>query len=364
MRYAIVTTTINMPHLIDDYAADCVAHDRDVFFVIAGDRKTPASVGGFCADVQRKHGVAVIYMDGAEQEAYLQRFPELAKHIPWNCIQRRNVAILKAYEMGADIIALIDDDNYLADQDFCGGHSIVGSSAQHKVYGAGLPWFNVCGFLEERSGRRFFPRGFSLTERRAVESNANPVDWHGKVVVNAGLWLGDPDIDAITRLAIAPDVTAYSLDHNFVLHKGTWCPFNSQNTALAREVVPAYFLSPHIGRFDDIWAAYVIKAIADHLGHGIAFGRPLVQQRRNEHDLWSDLDLERFGLSQTDRFCGWLSEVTLHGDTYGRCLEEMIPQLQSAVLASSLASGPVLNAYVKMLEGYMVWTATMRRVAG
>ena len=29
----------------------------------------------------------------------------------WNCIQRRNFAILEAYDRGAEIIALIDDDN-------------------------------------------------------------------------------------------------------------------------------------------------------------------------------------------------------------------------------------------------------------
>ena len=29
----------------------------------------------------------------------------------WNCIQRRNFGLLKAYELGAEIIATIDDDN-------------------------------------------------------------------------------------------------------------------------------------------------------------------------------------------------------------------------------------------------------------
>ena len=31
--------------------------------------------------------------------------------IGWNCIQRRNFAIILAYKMGADIISTIDDDN-------------------------------------------------------------------------------------------------------------------------------------------------------------------------------------------------------------------------------------------------------------
>ena len=40
-----------------------------------------------------------------------KKWPKLSKLVGWNCIQRRNFAILEAYERGADTIALIDDDN-------------------------------------------------------------------------------------------------------------------------------------------------------------------------------------------------------------------------------------------------------------
>ena len=39
------------------------------------------------------------------------KWPKLSKLIGWNCIQRRNFAILEAIERGAKVIALIDDDN-------------------------------------------------------------------------------------------------------------------------------------------------------------------------------------------------------------------------------------------------------------
>ena len=47
--------------------------------------------------------------------------------------------------------------------------------------------------------------------------------------------------------------------------KGTWSPFNSQNTALSAKIIPAYPLSPKVGRYDDIWASYVIYRIAGPL---------------------------------------------------------------------------------------------------
>ena len=40
-----------------------------------------------------------------------KKWPKLSNLIGWNCIQRRNFAILEALERGATQIALIDDDN-------------------------------------------------------------------------------------------------------------------------------------------------------------------------------------------------------------------------------------------------------------
>lgn len=74
----------------------------------------------------------------------LKDFPELDQEIPWNCIQRRNIAILTAFQKGCDVIITIgvslpasfsparfqyltracpDDDNYFVEgQDFVGEH--------------------------------------------------------------------------------------------------------------------------------------------------------------------------------------------------------------------------------------------------
>ena len=83
--------------------------------------------------------------------------------------------------------------------------------------------------------------------------------------LTAACGLADPDIDAVTRLAAPVMATGYKRGESFALAKGTWFPFNSQNTALAREAIPAYFLSPHVGRYDDIWASYVVKSVAVHM---------------------------------------------------------------------------------------------------
>ena len=71
------------------------------------------------------------------------------------------------------------------------------------------------------------------------------------------------DVDAITRLCNDISAVEYTREKSFSMAKGTWCPFNSQNTAISRSVIPAYCLSPRVGRYDDIWASYVCLAIMD-----------------------------------------------------------------------------------------------------
>src|SRR5581483_5232271 len=104
-------------------------------------------------------------------------------------------------------------------------------------------------------------------------TSCSPVE--RRVAVNAGFWLDNPDIDALTRMERQIVVRGFNEKwpgSNFTLQPGTWSPFNSQNTALMRDVIPAYFLSPYIGRYDDIWASYIVNRIAAQLGDVITFG--------------------------------------------------------------------------------------------
>lgn len=123
----------------------------------------------------------------------------------------------------------------------------------------------------------------------------------------------------------------YTREDSFVLTNGTWCPFNSQNTSYHRSVIPAYFLSPTIGRMDDIWASYVLTRCMHHLGHVVRFGHPLVtqvsclphthgaaltpiclpSQDRNPHNFMVDHEKERIGLESGGKLCSILQSIPL-----------------------------------------------------
>lgn len=333
MKYSIVTTTINVPVLLEKYIDDAIKHKRDCFVVVVADKKTPVEAKAYCENLAQQKKIDILFMDIERQEEYLKNFPELAAHIPYNCIMRRNIGILYAYQKGADIIATIDDDNLFLSEDFLGLNR-VGDTKELDVFTSQTGWLNVCDFLKEKFGRIFYHRGFPL-EERFKEENLTAEKVKTKVVINAGFWMGDPDIDALTRVYYSAkpiESVAFNRTSNFALAKGTWSPFNSQNTSLAREVIPGYFLSPFVGRYDDIWASYVVKHIADHLGHSISFGFPIVDQKRNPHNYWKNLvKEEQMGMMFTPRFVNVLKNIRLSGKDYQTCYREITEALPKAL---------------------------------
>ncbi|WP_337286658.1 hypothetical protein [Candidatus Methylomirabilis sp.] len=343
---------------------DSIAFGRqEVSFIVVGDRKTPAEAKKFCEDLRQRYPYDLTFLSVDDQERYLRSYPELASHLPYDSIQRRNVGVLLGYERGADVIITIDDDNFLAESNFIRCHTLVGQNVQIDAYGSPGGWINVCDFLTEEHGFRFYHRGFPLGERSGNDRlNPQVSSLKGRVVVNVGFWLDEPDVDAVTRLALPARVTGLKRAENFALAFGTWSPFNSQNTALARDIVPSYFLSPLVGRYDDIWASYVIKAIADHMGDLITFGHPLVRQERNPHDYWVDLDKEKDGMQLTDRFCQYLRAINFTGATYADCYKEVIEGLWSAIENDGRLS-PFARSYLSgYVRGMESWRATIARV--
>ena len=94
MKKVIVSTTINPPT-----EAICRFDSMlDWDLVVIGDLKTPK-------DYALKRGA---YYSPKAQEKYDK---ELSDAIGWNCIQRRNFGLLFARDMGAEVVAVVDDDN-------------------------------------------------------------------------------------------------------------------------------------------------------------------------------------------------------------------------------------------------------------
>ena len=107
--------------------------------------------------------------------------------------------------------------------------------------------------------------------------------------IQANFWDGDPDVDAITRFVFAPECKFFK--KYFPFHSKKISPFNSQNTLLNRNVIKDYFLFPHVGRMDDIWAAYYVTSKK----YVVVYGKPTVYQKRNVHNYLTDFKNETVG---------------------------------------------------------------------
>jgi glycosyltransferase involved in cell wall biosynthesis len=364
MKTSIVTTTINIPVLLRDYSESIQRYGhRDVDIIVIGDRKSPPDTEDFCQAINRQ--VSCTYLDIPAQEKYLADFPDLYRHIRFDCIQRRNIGMFMAYRNGADVVITIDDDNFVTNQDFVGLHGVVGTSREVHLHASTSGWLNVCSFLEVDDGVRFYHRGYPQkmrwNEREHFTTSCRATR---RIAVNAGFWLDNPDIDALTRIERQPIVRGFNAawTGNIALEPGTWSPFNSQNTSLMRAALPAYFLSPYIGRYDDIWASYVINRIAQHFGDVLTFGEPVVRQRRNPHDFWKDLDVERDGMILTDGFCEALRSIKLCGGSYHACFGEITRALPHAWSEGACWTDSQKSWRSRLFEGMQLWHVAFQSI--
>lgn len=170
MKISIVTTTIRIPYFIDSYIKNFKKYNhKHINFIIIGDLKTHKGIKRYIKGLNAKPEHSFDYWDVYRQKEWLKRFPRLDRLIPYNSIQRRNIGYIIAYEAGSDIIISVDDDNYAATDDFIGMHSIVATTAHIYTVRSSTSWFNPCDYLETRTQRRIYPRGFPYSKRGAKE---------------------------------------------------------------------------------------------------------------------------------------------------------------------------------------------------
>jgi|MDTF01.1.fsa_nt_gb hypothetical protein len=367
-KIAIITTTINYPKLLDDYAKDSKKYLKknvELFFVIAGDKKTPKNTSQLCNKLEKKYLFNFFYLDEKKQNSFLNDFKELKKYLPWNSVQRRNVAILFALKLKAELIITIDDDNFLHDKDFLNSHLNQMNGDNKFELSSKTGWVNICKFLKEKNSNNFFHRGYPISKRYSSQNstlNKNPKA--KKICVNAGLWLGDPDVDAVTRLAQKIVATKYLLKKNFILDNKTSSPFNSQNTAIISKSFPAYFLSPFVGRLDDILASYVYRKVSDHLNYHVSYGKPIVVQHRNYHNIWKDLDKERFYTEFLEVFFAVLNNIKLSKKNYFDCTGELISKIEIEIKKKKYSNlnKEELKCFKDIVKGYKIWLKSIQKI--
>ena len=272
MNKFIVLTTIQKP----TKATIRFSEKKDWNLIVVGDKKTPHE------DYKK---INCTYLSPNDQEKINKQLSDL---IGWNCIQRRNIGFLYAYMEGVDILATVDDDNI--PYNFWGENLLIKKQITAKEYRSKNGYFDP---LSITNYKELWHRGYPIEH----VPTKNQIEYIGlsKItpLVQADLWNGDPDIDAICRLTYMPEVS-FGVKEPFFSSQIS--PFNSQNTFLAREVIPYYMMLPHVGRMDDIWASYLVQ---EKFPNSVIYNSPSVYQDRNKHDIIEDLEKEIIGYRNT-----------------------------------------------------------------
>lgn len=271
----IVTTTIYEPSI----AIKKFAQMSDWTFIIVGDTKTPHDDYYALQDTHKN----VVYLDPNYQYS---NYELLSSLIGWNSIQRRNIGYIEAYKRGADIIASIDDDNIPYDN--WGKEILLNQNIVCDYYYNKDDKINIWDPLSTTKYKHLWHRGFPL-ELIKTKNNLNNHKITIMPSVQADLWNGDPDVDAIERLQF--DLNCDFNDEQYPFCGKDVSPFNSQNTFFTRDSIKDFYLFPHVGRMDDIWGSYYLQS----KGYKVIYNKPTVYQDRNVHNYLNDFMKEYDG---------------------------------------------------------------------
>jgi hypothetical protein len=306
MKKYLILTSISQPSVATLKYCE-IADKKDWQLVFIGDLKTPHESYQKLESEYKNF----TYLTPEQQE---KLYPELSEAIGWNKCQRRNIGFVYAYDNGAEIVATVDDDNIPYDN--WGQNLHVGKEIEIDLFeNISVKYFDPISVTNQKE---LWHRGYPIE----CLQQKNNVEYKGKtkrkVLVQADFWDGDPDIDALCRLSKKPIVKFNNFDP---FCSNQIAPFNSQNTFLAREVIPYYSVLPHIGRMDDIWGSYILQK---YFPNSVIYCKPSVYQDRNLQDLITNLEKEIIGyrntfdlLSNLDNYQNYLPDsANLFWETY------------------------------------------------
>jgi hypothetical protein len=267
-KFIIITSIFKPTQAIEAFSGL-----KDHHLVVVGDKKTPADW----------HHDNCTYLNVNDQIALS---PALANVIPFNHYGRKMIGYIYAMQQGADIIIDTDDDNIPYD-----GWSFPSFEGSFISSKNDLGWVNIYHHFSEQP---IWPRGLPL---RHINDSRDKLQWQKeKSNQKVGIWQGladeDPDVDAIYRLT-SNTPCVFQKKEPVVLEKGTVSPFNSQNTAIHKDLFPLLFLPSFVTfRFTDILRGIIAQPILWQQGYRLGFTKATVVQKRNEHDYFKDFESE------------------------------------------------------------------------
>lgn len=328
MKKAIVITSIFNP----TEAVFKFASLSDYATIVIGDKKTPADWA--CK------GVEFISIEKQNDMPF-----ELRKALPVNHYSRKMLGYLEAISSGADLIIDTDDDN-IPKEDW----AFPSFEGDFDSVPADKGFVNIYQIFTDQ---KIWPRGLPLDLiTKSFELDSSLITEKSNIGVWQGLADEDPDVDAIYRLT--SDAPCYFSERSpVVLQRGTICPFNTQNTAIRKELFSLLYLPTYVTfRFTDILRGLIAQPIMWLYDYHLGFVNATVVQKRNPHDYIKD----------------FASEIPM----YQHC-REVVEIVSNAISSDESIEGNLYNSYCSLLKAKIVckremanleaWLSDMQKIS-
>jgi reversibly glycosylated polypeptide/UDP-arabinopyranose mutase len=150
-----------------------------------------------------------------------------------------------------------------------------------------------------------FVRGYPYSLRQGVTT-----------VISHGLWMNAYDYDAPTQLLKVNERNTRYIDMTQTIPKGVLYPMCSMNVAFNKKIIGPAFMQGLMGegqpwaRYDDMFAGWTSKVIADHLNLGVKSGAPYIHHNKASNP-FTNLKKEYMGLFWQEDIIQFMSNVKL-----------------------------------------------------
>jgi reversibly glycosylated polypeptide/UDP-arabinopyranose mutase len=193
-----------------------------------------------------------------------------------------------------------------------------------------------------------FVRGYPYSLREGVPT-----------VISHGLWLHAPDYDAPTQLLKIDERNERLVDMTLTVPRGVLYPMCSMNVAFDRELIGPAFMQGLMGegmpwgRYDDMFAGWASKVVADHLGYGVKSGQPYIRHIKASNP-FTNLMKEYKGLFWQEELVRFFSQVRLTGDDAASAYTDLSFQLERRF-------GETHPYFSRLAEAMRVWVRLWER---
>lgn len=370
MKVSIITASINKLENLAAFKFMLENHDCKVTVIDEGEKSFRKKNEVLLKDVPHDY-----YGPEERKEWFKHRFGTKFRSylavIPERCHAETSFGLLVAYEEKPDIIIELDDDVFPSSDHIIDGHARNLFDANGATVFSKGKWYNTLENLCLNGDHNVFPRGHPYA-KDARNEDYTWTNQGGKCVLNMGLWVRNPDLDALTILyhgglnGLCNVRSVKCKRRKIVLGEGTYFALCSMNTAFLAEIIPAFYQLytsiNGIERFDDIWSGIFLKKIADHLGKKISIGVPLVHHNKRPRNTFNDLKRELEGMIINEKLWRIVDQIELTGTTYWETYHSLIQELQKEISKTfkEKTHRSLLQLQLKKME---LWLRTLEHLA-